>query len=140
MANLGTGVAVLVSLALIASRWLAARRVGDDTARGLGVPVERGRLGLVVLATGLAAVATAAVGPVAFVAFVAGPIARRLTGDAGLALVPAALVSALVLTASDVVAQHAVPDVQFPAGVVTAVVGAPYLLWLLAITNRTGRS
>lgn len=138
--TLGVSVAVLVPLALFAGRWLAALEVGDDTARGLGVPVERSRLGLMVLATALAAVATAAVGPLAFVSFVAGPIARRLTGESGLALVPAALVGALVLTASDLVAQHAIPDVQFPVGVVTAVIGTPYLLWLLAITNRTGRS
>lgn len=138
--TLGVSVAVLVPLALFAGRWLAALEVGDDTARGLGVPVERSRLGLMVLATGLAAVATAAVGPLAFVSFVSGPIARRLTGESGLALVPAALVGALVLTASDLVAQHAIPDVQFPVGVVTAVIGTPYLLWLLAITNRTGRS
>lgn len=136
--NLGVSMAVLVPLTLFASRWLAALQVGDDTARGLGVPVERGRLALIAVATGLAAVATAAVGPVVFVAFVAGPIARRLTG--GLSLVPAALVGALVLTTSDVVAQHAIPGTQFPVGVVTSVVGAPYLLWLLGVTNRMGRS
>jgi iron complex transport system permease protein len=138
--NLGAGMAVLVPLALFAGRWLSALQVGDDTARGLGVAVERSRLALVLVATGLAAAATAAVGPVVFVAFVSGPVARRLVGEAGLALVPAALVGALVLTASDVVAQHAIPSTQFPVGVVTAVLGAPYLLWLLAITNRTGRA
>ena len=136
--NLGVGMAVLVPLALVTSRWLAALQVGDDTARGLGVPVERGRLALIVVATGLAAVATAAVGPVVFVAFVAGPIAGRLAG--GASLVPAALVGTLVLTTSDVVAQHAIPGAVFPVGVVTSVVGAPYLLWLLGITNRMGRS
>ena len=138
--ELGVSMAVLVPLTVIASRWLAALQLGDDTARGLGVPVERGRLGLIVIATGLAAVATAAVGPVAFVAFVSGPVARRLTGDAGTSLVPAALVGALVLSASDVLAQHAIPAARFPVGVVTAVIGAPYLLWLLGVTNRTGRS
>jgi iron complex transport system permease protein len=136
--NLGVGMAALVPLALLTSRWLAALQVGDDTARGLGVPVERGRLALIVVATGLAAVATAAVGPVVFVAFVSGPIAQRLTG--GPSLAPAALVGALVLTASDVVAQHAIPGTVFPVGVVTSVVGAPYLLWLLGVTNRMGRS
>jgi iron complex transport system permease protein len=137
--NLGVNLAVLFPLTLLSGRWLTALQVGDDTARGLGVPVERGRLALLAVATGLAATATAAVGPVVFVAFVSGPIARRLAGEGGLALVPAALVGALVMTASDVVAQHAIPSVQFPVGVVTAVVGTPYLLWLLAINNRTER-
>ncbi|MQA96967.1 MAG: iron chelate uptake ABC transporter family permease subunit [Streptosporangiales bacterium] len=135
---LAPGVAVLIPLALLAGRRLAALRLGDDATRGLGVPVQRSRLALLVVAVALAAVATAAVGPVTFVAFVAGPIARRLAGDNGVALVPAALVGALVLTAADLAAQHAFGGVQFPVGVVTSIVGAPYLLWLLANTNRIG--
>ena len=135
---LGSLLVVLVPLALVAARRLAALQLGDDVARGLGVPVERARLGLLAVAVALAAVATAAVGPVAFVAFVAGPVAHRITGQVGTALVPAALVGALVLTASDFVAQHAF-GTALPVGVVTAIVGAPYLLWLLAVTNRVGR-
>lgn len=132
--------AVLIPLALLAGRLLRGLQLGDDMAWALGVPVERSRLALVGVAVALAAVATAAAaGPVPFVAFVAGPIARRLVGDNGLGLVPAALVGAVVMAASDVIAQHAVPGVEFPVGVVTAIVGAPYLLWLLAATNRVGR-
>lgn len=136
---LGLGVALLVPLILLAGRMLAALQVGDETARALGVRVGRARLGLLVLAVALSAIATAAVGPVAFVAFLAGPIARRLVGDGGSALVPAALVGALVMTAADLLAQHAFGSTEFPVGVVTAIVGGPYLLWLLAITNRVGR-
>ncbi|GIG68232.1 FecCD family ABC transporter permease [Phytomonospora endophytica] len=134
---LAPALAVLFALALPATRWLRALRMSDEAARGIGVPVERARLGLIAIAVALAAVATAAVGPVAFVAFVSGPIARRLTGPGGhTALVPAALVGALVLSAADLVAQHAVASTAFPVGVVTAIVGAPYLLWLLARTGR----
>jgi iron complex transport system permease protein len=135
--TIGPGVAVLIPLTLLAGRLLSALQVGDDLARVHGVRVERARLWLLVLAVALTAVATAAVGPVAFVAFVSGPIARRLTGG-GTALLPAALVGALVMTAADVVAQHAIPSIQFPVGVVTAIVGGPYLLWLLVVTNRRG--
>jgi len=85
----------------------------------------------------LAAVATAAAGPVGFVAFVAGPIARRLTRGSGPSLVPAALVGAVVVVLSDVAGQHLLP-VELPVGVVTAAVGAPYLLWLLVRSNRAG--
>ena len=129
---------VLMPLAILLGRGLNALQMGDDAAKSLGHRVERSRLSLIVVAVGLAAIATAAAGPVAFVAFVAGPIARRLVGHNGLALVPAALVGALVMLASDFVAQHAFGDVQFPVGVVTGVVGAPYLLWLLVTTNRVG--
>ncbi|MBK1786670.1 iron chelate uptake ABC transporter family permease subunit [Prauserella sp. ASG 168] len=131
--------AVLVPAALVLARALPRLQLGDDTARGLGLPVERSRLGLLVVAVCLAGVATAAAGPVAFVAFVSGPIAARLIGGARPAVVPAALVGALVTLVSDFVAQHLLGGHQFPVGVVTGAVGAPYLLWLLAMTNRAGR-
>ena len=130
---------VLMPLALLLGKGLHALQMGDDAAKSLGHRIERSRLSLIVTAVALAAVATAAAGPVVFVAFVAGPIARRLVGNNGLALVPAALVGAIVMLASDFAAQHAIPDTQFPVGVVTGIVGAPYLLWLLVTTNRVGR-
>ncbi|MQA09006.1 MAG: iron chelate uptake ABC transporter family permease subunit [Pseudonocardiaceae bacterium] len=136
---LGPITAVLVPLALLAGRWLTTLQLGDNAAWALGVSVERCRMGLIVVAVALVGAATAAVGPVAFVAFVSGPIARRLAGDNGIALVPSALVGALVLTAADLAAQRAFGAGQLPVGVVTSIVGAPYLLWLLANTNRVGR-
>ncbi len=117
----------------------ASARCGDDTAAAVGVRVERTRLLVVLVAVALAAVAVSVAGPIAFVAFLSAPIARRLVGRGSLALVPSALVGALVLVISDIVAQFAVPDVAFPVGVVTGIVGAPYLLWLLTRTNRIGR-
>ncbi|WP_166356328.1 FecCD family ABC transporter permease [Phytoactinopolyspora limicola] len=136
---LASAVAILIPLALLAGRQLRVLLLGDDTARALGAPVERARLALIAVAVGLAAVATAAAGPVVFVAFVSGPIARRLIGGDGTTLVPAALVGALIMTSADLAGQHALPTLQLPVGVVTAIVGAPYLLWLLTVTNRAGR-
>lgn len=130
---------LLFPLALTLGRSLRALQLGDDAAKALGIGVERSRLGLIVIAVALAATATAAAGPVIFVAFVSGPIAARLIGHNGLTLVPAALIGAIVMLASDLAAQHAVPGTQFPVGVVTGIVGAPYLLWLLVTTNRVGR-
>ncbi|TCP48458.1 iron complex transport system permease protein [Tamaricihabitans halophyticus] len=130
---------VLVPAAFLVSRMLPGLQLGDDQARGLGLPVERARLGLLLTGVALAGVATASAGPVAFVAFVSGPIAARLVGGARAALLPSALVGALVTLTADFVAQHLFGGQQFPVGVVTGVVGAPYLLWLLAMTNRAGR-
>ncbi|WP_328330547.1 iron chelate uptake ABC transporter family permease subunit [Kribbella sp. NBC_00382] len=113
-------------------------QLGDETAYGLGLRVERTRLGLIVVAVLLAAVATAAAGPIGFVAFVAPPIARWLTRSPGPALVASALLGALVVALSDLVAQHALGNTQLPVGVVTGVIGAPYLMFLLARTNRIG--
>jgi iron complex transport system permease protein len=129
--------AVLVPLTLWAGHSLSGLQLGDDTASGLGIRVERSRLLLIIFGVALAAIATAAAGPVGFVAFVSGPIARRLTGGTGIALIPAALVGALVVTAADFVGQHLSP-VPLPVGVLTAAVGAPYLLYLLVVSNRIG--
>ncbi|WP_440710787.1 FecCD family ABC transporter permease [Herbiconiux sp. YIM B11900] len=131
------GVAVLIlGLALLARR-LRMLQLGDETASGLGVRITRTRLLLTLVAVGLAAVATAAVGPIAFVAFVSAPIARRLLGGTATALVTSALVGAVVVTGADVIAQHALPSLQVPVGIVTGIVGAPILLGLLARGNRT---
>ena len=126
--------AVVVALALalspVAARTLSALQLGDDSAQALGVGVERSRLLLLLLAVALAAVATSVAGPVGFVAFVSAPIARRLTAEAGPGLVTAGLVGAAVVTLADLAGQNLLP-VALPVGVLTAAVGAPYLIYLL---------
>ncbi|HEX8631441.1 MAG TPA: iron chelate uptake ABC transporter family permease subunit, partial [Catenuloplanes sp.] len=110
----------------------------DDTARALGVPVDRARIALLLTGVGVAAVATAAAGPVAFVALAAPQIARRLTGQAGLPLLTSGAVGAALLVGADLLARLAFAPVELPVGVVTGAVGAPYLMWLLARANRAG--
>lgn len=129
--------AVLVPAIIGLTRSLRALQLGDDTAAGIGVPVNRARGLLVLVAVTLAAVATAAAGPIAFVAFVSAPIARRIV-RAPLAVVPAALVGALLLLSADLIARRVFAPTELPVGVVTGVLGAPYLLWLLARSNRIG--
>jgi iron complex transport system permease protein len=135
---LSWSMAVLCPLLFALSRSLGALQIGDDVARGLGVRVERAKAGLVLVAVTLCAVATSTAGPIGFVAFVAGPISRRLVGGGRLALLHAALVGALLLLAADVAARRVFAPTELPVGVVTGVLGAPYLLWLLARTNRLG--
>ncbi|MDF3293933.1 FecCD family ABC transporter permease [Streptomyces silvisoli] len=129
----------LVSAAMALARPLSVLALGDDLARGLGVRVERCQLGLLVTAVALAAVATSAAGPVAFVALVSGPAARRLVRGGGAALTASALMGALVMTVSDFAAQHLFLPVELPVGIVTGAVGGPYLLVLL-ITAKRGHS
>ncbi|MDG4666983.1 iron chelate uptake ABC transporter family permease subunit [Mycobacterium sp. 236(2023)] len=135
---LAGGVAVLVPLAMAAGRILRLLELGDDSAHGLGLRVEGARLAMIGVAVTLTALATAAVGPLAFVALTAGPIAARLLRGAGVGILSAGLVGAVVVLAGDLVAAHALP-VALPTGVVTGAVGAPYLIWLLATVNREGR-
>jgi iron complex transport system permease protein len=132
--------ALLAPAVVVLARPLRGLQLGDDTATGIGVRVEWSKALLVITAVALCAIATASAGPIAFVAFVAGPIARRLCAGSDLALLPAALVGALLLLLSDLVARRLFAPTELPVGVITGVVGAPYLLWLLARSNRTGRA
>ncbi|HKY65683.1 MAG TPA: iron chelate uptake ABC transporter family permease subunit, partial [Acidimicrobiales bacterium] len=65
-------------------------------------------------------------------------IARRLVRGTGAALVSSAVVGAALLATSDLIARRLFAPTELPAGIVTAVIGAPYLLWLLARANRVG--
>lgn len=130
---------ILIPVMIAQSRNLGVLRLGDDTAAGLGVALTRSRLLLIVAAVALLAFATAATGPIAFVAFMAGPIAARLIGPAGSLLVPAGLVGALLVSSADLVGQFAFEN-RLPVGVVTGIVGAPYLIFLLIRSNRSGGS
>lgn len=131
--------ALLVPLVLVTARALGTAELGDDLAAALGVRVERVRLVAMLAAVLLTAAATAAAGPIAFVALTAPQLARRLTGASGPPLLPAAAMGALLLSAADWTAQRVFGSGQLPAGVVTGVLGGCYLLWLLVGERRKGR-
>ncbi|MFC5156781.1 FecCD family ABC transporter permease [Streptomyces amakusaensis] len=123
---------VLVPAALALGRRMSLLEMGDETARARGVPAEPTRLALLVTSVGLTAVATAAAGPIAFVALAAPQLARRLTRSAGSGLLPAALMGALLLVVGDLAAQRVLAPTQLPVGVATAALGGVYLAWLLS--------
>ena len=136
---LAVAMLLVVPLMLASSRNLGALQLGDDSAAGLGVRVGATRVTLLVGAVVLLAFATAATGPIAFVAFMAGPIAARLVGPGAALLLPAGLTGATLVLLSDLAAQFAFAS-RYPVGVVTGVLGAPYLIALLLRTNRQGGS
>lgn len=128
---------VLVPVLGATARSLDLLRHGDDTARALGVRVERTRFVVVIAAVGLVAFATAAAGPIAFVGLLAGPIATRLVGNSTVPLCAAALVGAIIVLAADLAGQRAF-GTRYPVGVLTGALGAPYLVFLL-VTSQRGR-
>lgn len=132
-------VAVLVPLVLLLSRDLQAMELGDPAATALGVRVDRTRVLLILAAVALACFATATTGPIAFVAFLAGPIAIRLVGAGGSPTVPAALTGACLVLGADLIGQFAF-DTKFPVGVITGILGAPYLIYQLIRSSRSGGS
>ncbi len=136
--TVGGALAVRGPVAIVMQRRLDRLELGDDTAAALGIHVGRAKLALVVVGVGLAALGVAAAGPVAFVAFVSAPIARRLTSSPSACIVPAAFVGALVTVVADLAARRLLAPTELPVGIMTAAIGAPYLLWLLTRQARTG--
>ncbi len=131
--------AVLVPLVLVNGRALRLMEMGDDVSYALGVRVERVRMLLMVAAVLLTAAATAAAGPVGFVALTAPQLARRLTRSPGPNLLPSLCMGAALLVGADWVSQRAFGADRLPVGVVTGVLGGVYLLWLLVTERRAGR-
>jgi iron complex transport system permease protein len=134
------GVLLLLVLPLVveAARWLPVLELGHDASTGLGVRPWRADL-LLLLGVVLGALAVAASGPVAFVAFASGPIARALNGGRT-TLAGSALVGAVVVVGADFIAASLLPGGNYPVGVVTGALGAPFLLWLLTRSRAGGRS
>ncbi|MDT9686444.1 iron chelate uptake ABC transporter family permease subunit [Streptomyces sp. TRM76323] len=131
--------AVLLPLVLAYGRPLRMLEMGDDAAYALGVRVERVRIVLLVAAVLLVASATAAAGPITFVALSAPQLTRRLTRSPGPNLGASALMGAAVLLVADWAATNVFGERQLPVGVVTGIVGGCYLLWLLVTERRAGR-
>ncbi|MGW0756906.1 FecCD family ABC transporter permease [Streptomyces sp. NPDC002814] len=138
-APLATVLLLLVPFLLWAARAQRGAGLDDDTATALGTRLDRDRLGLGALGVVLASVATGAAGPVDFVALLAPQIARRLTRTPHIPLLCSALMGALIVTVADLLARRVFSPTELPVGVFTAVVGAPYLMWLI-VSSRSGRS
>jgi iron complex transport system permease protein len=133
-----SALAVLVPVALIGGHVLGALQFGDETSRGLGVRVDLARSGLIVVAIVLASVATAAAGPITFVALATPQIALRLAGTAQPPLFGSVVIGGALVMLSDLVART-IYRIELPVGVVTAVLGAPYLMYLLVRSRREAR-
>lgn len=127
--------ALLCPIAVFLMGSLRTLQFGDSLGRSLGVSLERTRLTLIVVACALPAVAVALAGPIGFVALIVPHMARMIAGPpTGSVLVFTALLGAIMLLGSDVIAQHFLP-VSLPVGAITGAVGAPYFLYLLYRTN-----
>ncbi|MBO1419241.1 Fe(3+)-hydroxamate ABC transporter permease FhuB, partial [Streptomyces sp. FH025] len=125
------GLAVLVPLALAAARRLAVLRFDDSVAASLGVDPGRVRLACLLLAVALAGLAVGVCGPVGFVALAAPVIAGRLAGPTRVPVLGSALTGALLVVLADTLGRVLIGGVEIPVGIVTTVLGGPFLLWVL---------
>ena len=133
VAILAVGLALLTAGALYASRTLNVLGLGEAAATGLGVNVPRARAALTAVAVGASGLACAVGGGLTFVGLVCPHMARRLVGPNFRMLVPACvLVGAVLMLLADIISRTLLAPNEIPVGIVAAVIGAPYFLYLLA--------
>jgi iron complex transport system permease protein len=133
-------IVLLASLPLLvaARRELDLLAFDDDTPRVLGVRLGPTRLGLLAVCVALTATAVSAVGVIGFVGLVAPHAARAVVGARHALVLPlAALFGAMLVCLADTLGRIVIAPGQLPAGLLTAVVGAPYFVWLLWRARRT---
>jgi len=123
---------------LLADAWrFTALQLGDDRASALGVRVGRLRLRAFVAVSLLTGAAVAFVGTIGFVGLVAPHVARLLVGEDQRHMLPAsALFGALLLSLASVASKSILPGAVFPIGIVTALIGVPFFLWLIIAAGR----
>lgn len=133
-----TVVTIVCALLLYQDAWkLTCLRLGEARARSLGVDVSRLRLKTLVLVALMTATAISFVGIIGFIGLVAPHIARMLVGEDQRFLIPlSALCGACMLSVSSVLSKSIVPGALFPIGIVTAIIGVPFFIWLILGKGR----
>lgn len=128
---------ILAPIVIVLGKHLSILELGEQTATSLGVNTDMTRIVLILSSVCMISLATATTGPIAFISFLSGPIAKRLVGVGFSNVIPAGLVGVTLVLASDLIGQFAF-DVRFPVGVITGIIGAPYLIYLLIRMNQKG--
>ena len=130
-------VLIFAPVIIVFGKRLEMLELGEQAATSLGIDTDKTRLILIISSVLIIALATATTGPIAFVAFLSGPIAKRLVGVGFSNVIPAGLVGVILVLASDLIGQFAFVA-RYPVGVITGILGAPYLIYLLFRMNRKG--
>ena len=133
-----TVVTLVCAVLLYRDAWkLTCLRLGEARARSLGVNINRLRIKTLVLVALMTATAISFVGIIGFVGLVAPHIGRMLIGEDQRFLIPlSALCGAAILSVSSVISKSIVPGALFPIGIVTAIIGVPFFIWLILGRGR----
>ncbi|NEP05020.1 MAG: iron ABC transporter permease [Okeania sp. SIO2G4] len=123
---------IFLPLAFFLAKDLNALFLGEEVARGLGVALDWRRSLLWLTSVALAAACVATAGAIAFVGFIAPHLGRQLVGNSHEGLIPtAAIIGGFVVILSDLIGRVLVAPTEIPCGIITAIIGAPYFLYLL---------
>ncbi|WP_254776952.1 iron ABC transporter permease [Paenibacillus sp. yr247] len=126
-------IVILLPYALYKAKVLDVFQLGEQTAKSLGLDVNRERIKLLAAAVALSGASVAIGGGIVFVGMIGPHLARQLVGPRHRLLLPgSALIGALLLIAADTIGRLVIPNMEIPTGIVVAVIGAPYFLYLLA--------
>ena len=136
--RLGVIVVLFGSMILLLNRQLKILQLGEELSITLGIRTNIVRLCLILSAVFLVAFATSVTGPIASVAFLAGPISRKITKTGESNTISAGLVGAILVLAGEIVGQNVLAT-RYPVGVITGIIGAPYLLFLLISLKKEGK-
>lgn len=128
----------LIPVALFHQRHLDRIEFGEEIATTLGINVSRTRLIVAIVGVLLVSVCVSIAGPIPFIALISGPIARRISKSAGPCILLSGLVGGCVLILADLVARQIIAPNQLPVGIFTAIIGAPFLLWMIIRQVRKG--
>ncbi len=128
---LAVGLPLGLGAALWLTRALSLMRFSDAVASGLGLRVSQRRWQVLVVSVWLTGLAVAVAGPVGLIGLIGPEIARSLSSPRGVPVVASALAGALVMVLADLAGRVLLAPIEIPVGIVTAVVGGPWLLWIL---------
>ncbi|WP_176451948.1 iron ABC transporter permease [Rhodoferax sp. TH121] len=136
------GVTLVCAVLLHRDAWqLTCLRLGETRARSLGVNVTRLRIKTLVLVALMTATAISFVGVIGFIGLVAPHVARMQVGEDQRFLIPqSALCGAVMLSVSSVLSKSIVPGALFPIGIVTALIGVPFMIWLILGNRKRHRA
>lgn len=130
-------VLVFTPIIILLGKHLSILELGEQAATSLGVSTDKTRVLLIISSVCMIALATATTGPIAFVSFLAGPIAKRMVGAGFSNALPAGLVGINLVLLADLIGQFAFVA-RYPVGIITGILGAPYLIYLLIRMNQRG--
>jgi len=136
---LGYSLPILLLLSLMLTRGLSAMRFTDSVAIGLGVRLQAMRVGTLIVTVCLTALAVAVCGPVGLVALIAPEAARYLGGHHGVPVLNAALTGATLTVFADWVGRTIFSPIELPVGIIMAIIGGPYLLWIILRQSAQNR-
>ncbi|UXM96667.1 iron chelate uptake ABC transporter family permease subunit (plasmid) [Bartonella sp. HY329] len=127
---------IIMPVVFSVAKKLSLMELGDDLAKQLGVNLKRTRLIAIIAAIILTASATAVAGPIAFVALAAPQLAKRIIQSPNLVLLASALMGAILVAGADLLTLRLALNFKLPIGLVTGLLGATYLIWLLKYQSR----